>query len=134
MQRFVDLKRLPWVCHHLHLDKSKTVDVDTLQQSLVHMKEKWTLMCDIKHNYNRTDLKTRMLSSSAFLVKQGCKQFRTHIDVDSTVGLLPLYSALELKSFWKYYGVDMQIGTQLLDGLETTDNRNMFYKASKKVD
>ena len=70
------------------------------------MKEKWHLMRDIKKNYTENDMKKRMLESSTYLVKQGCKQMRTFIDVDSYV---------YLKNYWKQVGVELQIGTQLLE-------------------
>ena len=60
------------VCHHLHIDKSNTVNNILLQISLVHMKEKWILMRDIKENYTSKDLNKRMMKTTSNLVKQGC--------------------------------------------------------------
>jgi len=134
MKKFFKRKDIKWVCHHLHLDKSRTITPTILKQSLTHMKEKWILMRDIKRNYTEIDLKNRMFNSTNVLVSQGCYKMRTFIDVDSIVGLKPLEYALELKEYWKSNNVDLQIGTQLLEGLESQDSIDLFNKASEMVD
>ena len=48
MNRLLNLSNLKWVCHHLHIDKSKSMNVNLLKESEVHMKNKWQLMQDIK--------------------------------------------------------------------------------------
>lgn len=134
MNRLLNLQNIKWACHHLHIDKSKSIDVNLLTQSQVHMKDKWLIMQDIKRNYNEKDLKKKMLSTTVNLHKQGCKYMRTFIDVDNIVGLKLLDYAVELKKYWKQYNVDLQIGTQLLNGLETQENIDLFYKAADIVD
>ena len=134
MNRLLNLQNMKWVCHHLHIDKSKNIDVNLLKQSQVHMKDKWLLMQDIKKNYNEKDLKKKMLSTTVNLHKQGCKHMRTFIDVDNIVGLKLLHYAIDLKRYWKQYNVDLQIGTQLLNGLETQENIDLFYQAADLVD
>ena len=134
MKKFFTNPNINWVCHHLHLDKSKTINREVFDQSLSHMKEKWHLMRDIKKNYTENDMKKRMLESSTYLVKQGCTKMRTFIDVDSYVGLNGLNCALDLKNYWKQFGVELQIGTQLLEGLDNEINIKLFNIASEKVD
>lgn len=134
MNRLINFQNIKWHCHHLHIDKSRTINVNLLNQSLVHMKQKWLLMRDIKKNYNEKEIKKRMLATTTHLYNQGCKNMRTFIDVDSVVGLEPLEYALNLKNLWKTYDVDLQIGTQLLDGLETQKNIDLFNIAAEKVD
>lgn len=134
MNRLLNLQNMKWVCHHLHIDKSKNIDVNLLKQSQVHMKQKWHLMKNIKKNYNEKDLKKKMLSTTVNLHNQGCKHMRTFIDVDNIVGLKLLHYAIDLKKYWKQYNVDLQIGTQLLNGLETQENIDLFYKAADLVD
>tara|TARA_Y100000996_G_scaffold8724_1_gene7255 strand:- start:403 stop:558 length:156 start_codon:yes stop_codon:yes gene_type:complete len=51
MKHLLKLDKLKWVCHHLHLDKSNTINNNLLNESLVHMKEKWILMRDKKKLY-----------------------------------------------------------------------------------
>ena len=123
-----------WVCHHLHIDKSKTATPARLTQSNVHMKEKWELMRAIKHDYTKSDLEKRMHATMSVLVDQGCYKMRTFVDVDHVVGLVPLECALNVKAFWKERHVDLQVGTQLLEGLTTPENIRLFLEASKYVD
>ncbi len=134
MNRLLNLGSIKWVCHHLHLDKSKTITPTHLNESLKHMKEKWILMRDIKKTYTTNDLEQRMRDSTKYLVKQNCLKMRTFIDVDSIVGLKPLFSALKVKKEWSKYNVDLQIGTQLLEGLSSTKSITLFNEASKHVD
>lgn len=134
MNRLINLSKLKWVCHHLHIDKSKSIDVNILKQSEVHMKTKWELMQNIKKNYIEKDIKNKMLATTTQLYNQGCSQMRTFIDVDSIVGLKLLHCALDLKSYWKRYNVDLQIGTQLLNGLDNPEDLSLFYQASELVD
>ena len=91
MNRLLNLQNIKWVCHHLHIDKSKCIDVNLLAESQVHMKQKWLLMENIKKNYNERDLKKKMLATTTHLYNQGCRHMRTFIDVDHIVGLTPLH-------------------------------------------
>jgi len=134
MKRLLNSKAFFWTCHHLHIDKSKTISKELLNQSQVHMKEKWYLMKDIKEKYTKEDLKKRMFDTTLDIVNQGCDKIRTFIDVDSTIKLKGLDAALEVKDYWKKHHVELQIGTQLLEGLETKENIELFNEASKHVD
>jgi len=126
--------KLPWVCHHLHLDKSKIINDEIMIKSNAHMKSKWYIMRNIKKNYTEKELKKRMYTTIKMLADQGCKQMRTFIDVDNIVGLEPLKCALDMKRLWKRKDIDIQIGTQLLEGLETLDSIELFKEASLYTD
>lgn len=135
MNKLIDVSKVNWVCHHLHLDKSKTVTLNLLDQSQRHMKEKWYLMREVKKKYTDEDLYARMDASIHMLHEQNCKKMKTFIDVDSIVGMRPMNIALELKRKWRETnGVDIQIGTQPLDGLETIENVLLFKDACKVAD
>lgn len=134
MNRLINLNKLKWVCHHAHLDKSRTMNRELLEQSLTHMKEKWFLMQEIKEGYDGCSLYGRMMNTVYNLVNQNCNKIRTFIDVDSVVGLKCIIIANELKKFWAQKGVDIQIGTQPLEGLETNENIDLFLEACEMVD
>lgn len=134
MNKYINFSKIKWNCHHLHIDKSQTLNSETFNLSQRHMTEKWKLMRDIKHQYDDNDLKRRMLLTTTRLVDQGCYNIRTHIDVDHIVGLLPMKVALDVKSYWKNKGVNLQIGTQILEPLKIDQNRELFYKASEMAD
>tara|TARA_Y100000741_G_scaffold240150_1_gene183889 strand:- start:3696 stop:4631 length:936 start_codon:yes stop_codon:yes gene_type:complete len=134
MNKFINFNNLKWTCHHLHIDKSNTISPYLLNESVKHMKNKWFYMRNIKKNYTKDDLKKRMLNTTKNLVSQGCYKIRTFIDIDSIVGLTALKAANEVKQFWRKHNVNLQIGTQLLEGLETQENIDLFDKACYYVD
>ena len=134
MNRLINTKNINWICHHLHIDKSKTITPKLLDESLKHMKAKWFIMRDIKKNYTEEELENRMLDTTKSLVEQGCKKMRTFIDVDNIVGLDCLHVANKVKKYWKNNDVELQIGTQLLEGLEQKQNIELFNEASNYVD
>ena len=134
MNRLLKLRNTKFACHHLHLDKSKTITPELLDKSLTHMKEKWILMREIKEKYTNASLEERMLSTTHHLVSQGCNNMRTFIDVDHIVGLEPLKVANKVKQYWKKLGINLQVGTQLLEGLETPENIRLFDEAAELVD
>ena len=59
---------------------------------------------------------------------------RTFIDVDHIVGLTPLIEAIKVKKYWENNGIELQIGTQLLEGLEKKENVDLFNDAAELVD
>ena len=134
MNKLINFNKIKWVCHHLHIDKSLTINKDILYQTQVHMKEKWSLMRHIKKNYTKKDLNKRMLETTTNIVNQGCNKMRTFIDIDNIVGLTPLYEALKIKEYWKKNNVELQIGTQLLEGLDSNKNIELFNNAAELVD
>ena len=134
MKRLLNTKNLSMTCHHLHIDKSNTINKKILNISQVHMKDKWYLMRDIKEKYTVKNLKKRMLKTTTNLVKQGCVNMRSFIDVDSIIKFKALEAALEVKEHWRKKNVNLQIGTQLLEGLESKENLILFNEASKEVD
>ena len=134
MRSLVNTINIKWVCHHLHIDKSKTICPATLDKSLKHMQEKWHIMKEIKENYTRDSLYRRMFITVDELYNQNCKKMRTFIDVDTTIGLEGIDTALKVKRYWKEHGVDLQIGTQPLEGLSTPANIELFEKACSMVD
>tara|TARA_Y100000389_G_C17446916_1_gene512186 strand:- start:87 stop:1022 length:936 start_codon:yes stop_codon:yes gene_type:complete len=134
MRNLITNNKIPWVCHHLHLDKSKTINNQLIKVSNSYMKSKWYIMRDIKNDYDETDLKRRMYVTIKSLSEQGCNRMRTFIDVDDIVGLEPLKCALDMKRLWKRKNVDIQIGTQLSEGLDTPESLELFKEASLYVD
>ena len=66
----LSLKNKRWNCHHLHIDKSRTINNELLVQSQRHMKEKWKLMRDIKFDYAHHTLSLRMFVTIKKLLEQ----------------------------------------------------------------
>ena len=76
MKRLLNTQNMKFACHHLHIDKSKTITPSLLRESQVHMQEKWYLMRDIKEKYTKEDLKQRMLKTTTDIVNQGGTKMR----------------------------------------------------------
>jgi cytosine deaminase len=134
MKRLLNANKINFACHHLHIDKSKTISPLLLRESHVHMQEKWYLMKNIKEKYTKEELEKRMVETTTNIVNQGCTKMRTFIDIDNTIKLDALNIALELKYYWKKNNVELQLGTQLLEGLETKENIKLFNEAAPLVD
>jgi len=134
MKKLLNTQNIKFTCHHLHIDKSKTMSEKLLMESQVHMKDKWYLMRDIKEKYTKEDLKNRMFETTSNIVEQGCTKMRSFIDIDNVVKLDVLHTALEVKEYWKSKNVELQLGTQLLEGLETPENISLFNEAAPQVD
>ena len=128
-------KRMNWVCHHAHLDKSRIISPKRLDIANSHMENKWDLMKDIKINYTNQDVYNRMNETVISITKQGCYKIRTFIDVDSTVGLLCIHEAHKLKTNWARFGVTIQLATQPLEGLAGNEtNIKLFEDATNICD
>ncbi len=127
--------KISWVCHHAHLDKSQVITSKLLDKSKLHMQEKWYLMKEIKQNYQADELSSRMNLTISNLVIQGCKNIRSFIDVDNTVGLMCVEEAYKLKQIWADRGVKIQLATQPLEGLaNNSKNIELFEKAAEICD
>lgn len=128
-------KNIKWVCHHAHLDKSNLIDKESLYKTTVHMKDKWFIMEEYKKKYSNQELYDRMNISVENIVAQNCNHIRSFIDVDSTVGLMCVKSAVKLQNNWKNKGVHIQLATQPLEGLAGKDaNIKLFEEAAELCD
>lgn len=110
-------RKLNWVCHHAHIDKSNTVNNVLNGQCSTHMKDKWGIMQDIKRGYTKDDVSKRMELTVRNLVNQNCNYIRTFIDVDDIVGLECICEAIKLRDNYRNQGVMIQIAPQPLGGL-----------------
>ena len=134
MKRLLNTQNIKFTCHHLHIDKSNTITNSILNKSQVHMQEKWYLMRGIKEKYTKEDLKNRMLKVTSKIVNQGCTKMRSFIDVDNIVKLDAFEIALDVKEYWKSRNVELQLGTQLLEGLETNKDIELLNDVAPYAD
>jgi len=121
------------VCCHAHFDKAYVITPETLQMTLDSMEVKWDLWKDIKAKYTHENLIERMSISAERLIAQGCTLARTNIDVDSTVKLLCIEAALEVKEKYKDQ-IEIQICSQVLEGAMTPESQKWIEKAASMVD
>ncbi|MDR3588658.1 MAG: amidohydrolase family protein [Negativicutes bacterium] len=92
---------------HVHLDKTNIVDVVRPNQSGT-LKEAIEIIWEKKRTYTVEDIVERASRTVELGISHGTTRFRTHVDVDSIGGLLPLRGLVEVRK--KYAGVvDIQI-------------------------
>ncbi|MFA5793316.1 MAG: amidohydrolase family protein [Candidatus Gracilibacteria bacterium] len=118
---------------HAHFDKAYVVTAETLQMTVDSMEVKWDLWKQVKQGYTRENLVKRMSLSAERMIAQGCKVTRTNIDVDSTVGMLCVESALEVKDKYKDQ-IEIQLCSQVLEGALSPEAQEWIEKAAPLVD
>jgi len=118
---------------HAHFDKAYVITPETLDMTMEHMEVKWDLWKKVKEEYTHENLVERMSLCAENMINQGCKVTRTNVDVDSTVGMMCVEAALEVKKKYKDK-IDIQIASQVLEGAMTPEAREMIEKAAPLVD
>ena len=102
--------------HHAHFDKAYLITQESLRLSQVDMQKKWELYRYLKENYSHSDLVERISRGVETMIQQGVTYCRTMVDADSSVGLLPVQAALEVKK--KYEDrIRFEVGVQPLQGV-----------------
>lgn len=92
-------------------------------------------MREIKQSYTDFTIQNRMIKALENLHSQGCYKVRTFVDVDSIVGLQCVKQALFVKDYVKnHFGMQLQLATQPLEGLQTDSNIKLFENAAKLCD
>jgi cytosine/creatinine deaminase len=120
-------------CCHAHFDKAYVVTAETLQMTLEHMEVKWDLWKKVKEGYTHDNLVKRISLSAENMIRQGAKTVRTNIDVDSTVGMMCVEAALEVKEKYKDQ-IKIQICSQVLEGALNPKAQEWIEKAAPYVD
>jgi len=132
LRKKIDEKGGPTCCH-AHFDKAYVVTAETLQMTLEHMEVKWDLWKKVKEGYTHNNLVKRISLSAENMIRQGAKIVRTNIDVDSTVGMMCVEAALEVKDKYKDQ-IKIQICSQVLEGALNPKAQEWIEKAAPYVD
>jgi len=119
--------------HHAHFDKAYLINHENLRLSQVDMQKKWELYKYLKENYTHDDLVERISRGIETMINQGATYCRTMVDADSTVGLLPIRAALEVK---KRYAerIRFEIGVQPLQGVLDQASYEQYAEACELAD
>ena len=105
-----------FACHHAHFDKAYLISLENLRLGQVDMQKKWDLYAHLKENYTHADLVERISRGVEKMIEQGVTYCRTMVDADSTVGLLPMKAALEVKRIYSDQ-IHFEVGVQPLQGV-----------------
>jgi cytosine/adenosine deaminase-related metal-dependent hydrolase len=119
--------------HHAHFDKAYLITAENLQLSQVDMQKKWELYKYLKENYTYEDLIERISRGVETMVRQGVTYCRTMVDADSTVGLLPVKAAMEVKRRYADRIV-FEVGVQPLQGVLDPASYEQYAEACAMAD
>ena len=118
---------------HSHFDKAYLITPKLLPTGHLTLEQKWEFFRKIKKSYSKEDLKKRMSIAAEDMIEQGISAVLTHIDVDSSVKLMGIEAALDLKKKYKDK-LKILIATQALQGILDKKERYWFERASEMVD
>lgn len=122
-----------FACHHAHFDKAFLISLENLKLGQVSMQKKWGLYKYLKENYTYEDLIDRIYRGVQTMIDQGATYCKTFVDADSTVKLLPVRAALEVKARVQNE-IELDIATQPLQGVLDRESRKYFIRASEMAD
>src|SRR5208337_3387017 len=119
--------------HHAHFDKAYLINMENLRLSQVDMQKKWEIYRYLKENYTYDDLVERISRGLETMIQQGVTYCRTMVDADSTVGLLPITAAVEVK---KRYAdrIAFEVGVQPLQGVLDRASYEQYAEACAMAD
>lgn len=119
--------------HHAHFDKAYLISMDNLRLSQVDMQKKWDLYRFLKENYTLGDLTERISRGLDKMIAQGVTYCRTMVDADSTVKLLPIQAAMEVKAKYRDR-IHFEVGVQPLQGVLDPQSYRYYEQACELAD
>lgn len=122
-----------FACYHAHFDKAYLISMDNLRLGMEDMQRKWALYKHLKENYTHEDLIERIGRGVEGMIAQGVTHCRTMVDADSTVKLLPIEAALEVKKRYRNQ-IQFEIAVQPLQGVLDAESRRWFVRACELAD
>jgi cytosine/creatinine deaminase len=119
--------------HHAHFDKAYLINMENLRLSQVDMQKKWEIYRYLKENYTYDDLVERISRGLEGMIEQGVTYCRTMVDADSTVGLLPVTAAVEVKRRYADQ-IRFEVGVQPLQGVLDPASFEQYAEACAMAD
>jgi cytosine deaminase len=119
--------------HHAHFDKAYLINAENLRLSQVDMEKKWELYKSLKESYTLEGLIERMSRGLQTMIQQGVTYCRTMVDADSTVGLLPIRAANEVRARFVNQ-IHFEVGIQPLQGVLDEASYEQYVEACTLAD
>ena len=122
-----------WVNTHAHLDRAYSLTDDTFKFTNSYLKDKWSLVDDMKSNSSVDDVFRRMAKATELMIDQGAQAIGSFIDVDEVIEDRSIKAAQKLKD---EYGKDIEIrfANQVLKGVIDPKARYWFDMSVDFVD
>lgn len=127
------IKNGGWVNTHAHLDRAYSLTDETFKYTNSYLKDKWSLVDDMKRNSSVDDIFRRMARATELFIEQGAQAIGSFIDVDEIIEDRAIKAAKKLKD---EYGKEIEIrfANQVLKGVVDPKARYWFDKSVDFVD
>ncbi len=127
------IKNGGWVNTHAHLDRAYSLTDETFKYTHSYLKDKWSLVDDMKRNSSVDDIFRRMAKATELFIEQGAQAIGSFIDVDEIIEDRAIKAAQKLKD---EYGKEIEIrfANQVLKGVVDPKARYWFDKSVDFVD
>jgi len=122
-----------WVNTHAHFDRAYTIDETTFKQVYAPLKEKWSIVDQVKRQSSVDQIFERMAKATELMLTQGVQAIGTFIDVDEAVEDKSIKAAQKLK---ETYGnqVKFKFMNQTLKGVLDKEAKYWFDMGVEFVD
>jgi len=127
------IKNGGWVNTHAHLDRAYSLTDETFKYTNSYLKDKWSLVDDMKRNSSVDDIFRRMVKATELFIEQGTQAIGSFIDVDEIIEDRAIKAAQKLKD---EYGkvIEIRFANQVLKGVIDPKARYWFDKSVDFVD
>ena len=122
-----------WVNTHAHFDRAFSLDEKSVKEIYSPLKNKWSLVDDLKRNSSIEDIFLRMEKAIILMHTQGCQAFGSFIDVDEAIKDKAIHAAQMLKDKWEGK-MKMKFVNQTLKGVIEKDAKYWFDQSLEFVD
>jgi len=122
-----------WVNTHAHFDRAFSLDEKSVKEIYSPLKNKWSLVDDLKRNSSVEDIFLRMEKATILMHTQGCQAFGSFIDVDEAIKDKAILAAQMLKDKWGDR-MKMKFVNQTLKGVIEKDAKYWFDQSLDFVD
>lgn len=122
---------------HRHLDRQNTLDEENykLIANDATLQQKWEYIDRTKRSQGYLNgLKLRMTTAVEDMMNQGIRACRTFIDVDTTVGLSGIKTAIAVKKWAQNFNFNLQIAAYPIRGVDSEEERALFEKGAEMTD
>ena len=114
-----------WVNTHAHLDRAYTLTHDNFHYSYSYLKEKWSLVDEMKARSSVDEIYARMAKAIEYFIAQGAQAVGSFIDVDDVIEDKALKAAMRLRENYSR-DIEIRFANQVLKGVLDPKARYWF--------
>lgn len=126
-------KKGGWVNAHAHFDKAYTVNPALLKLAHTSLKNKWTLVDEMKKSSTVSSIYDRMAAATEKMIAQGVQAVGTFIDVDNVMKDKSILAAQKLRQRYKGQ-IKIKFINQALKGVIDKKAREWFMIGAEFAD